>query len=130
MMVIKYIQFLITKFRNSLNNLFDFSFRYNMEENIRNLLKIYGYRENTKLGIILCSLYEEVFLGDRPYETPVEVRKLSIKYYKIIKPAYLLVYDNWCSEKFNAEKIIKIMIDILYLKKDELDKIDGYLPVT
>ena len=118
------------KFRNSLNNLFDFSFRYNMEENIRNLLKIYDYRENTKLGIILCSLYGEVFLGDHPYETPVEVRKLSRKYYKIIKPVFCLIYDNWCSEKFNAEKIIKIMIDILYLKKDELDKIDGYLPVT
>lgn len=97
---------------------------------MRSLIYTYGYGDSTKLGIILYSLFGELFLGDRPHEVPKKVEKLSQKYYKISKSAYTVIYDNWTSKDFDAKKIISIIIYLLSLKKDKLDKIDGGLPIA
>ena len=104
--------------------------RHTKEQNMRSFVYTYGYGDSTKLGIILYSLFGELFLGDRPHEVPKKVEKLSQKYYKISKSAYTVVYDNWTSKNFDAKKIISIIIYLLSLKKDELDKIDGGLPIA
>ena len=97
---------------------------------MRSLIYTYGYGDSTKLGIILYSLFGQVFLGDRPNEIPEKVKKLNHTYYKISKSAHTVVYDNWFSKDFDAKKIISIIIYLLSLKKDELDKIDGGLPIA
>lgn len=104
--------------------------RYTKEQNMRSFIYTYGYGDSTKLGIILYSLFGELFLEDRPHEVPKKVEKLSQKYYKISKSAYTVIYDNWTSKDFDAKKIISIIIYLLSLKKDELDKIDGGLPIA
>ena len=53
------------------------------------------------------------------------------KYYKIVPYIFELGYRRELSlETFNAKEVAKIMVELLYLKKDELDKVDGGLPVV
>lgn len=104
--------------------------RYTQEQNMRGLIYTYGYGDRTKLGIILYSIYGGLFFGNQPNEVPKKVEKLSQRYYKISKSAYTVIYDNWTSKDFDAKKIISIIIYLLSLKKDELDKIDGGLPIA
>ena len=87
---------------------------------------VYG---STKLDILIEHLYDETLHGDRP-DILRKQEKMRKAYYKIVGPAYDLVNNNKYSENFDAQKIAKIIVDILYLKKDELDKIDGGLPVV
>lgn len=84
---------------------------------------------NTKLDNLIDHLFSDVYFGDRP-DILRRQEKMRKAYYKIVGPAYDLVNSNKYSENFDAEKIAKIIVDILYLKKDELDKIDGGLPVV
>lgn len=110
--------------------------RRTLEKNINNLKceasklapekTIWG---NTKLDILIDHLYSEVYYGDRP-DILRKQEKMRKAYSKIVGPAYELVTNNWRSENFDAQKIAKIIVDILYLKKDELDKVDGGLPVV
>ena len=130
--LIKFPQFLIIKLGKSISDFLEHQedIRRTKEQNMRSFIYTYGYGDSTKLGIILYSLFGELFLGNRPHEVPKKVEKLSQKYYKISKSAYTVVYDNWTSKDFDAKKIISIIIYLLSLKKDELDKIDGGLPIT
>lgn len=130
--LIKFPQFLITKLGKSISDFINHQedLSRTKEKNMRSLIYTYGYGDSTKLGIILYSLFGQVFLGDRPNEIPEKVKKLSHTYYKISKSAHTVVYDNWFSKDFDAKKIISIIIYLLSLKKDELDKIDGGLPIA
>lgn len=110
--------------------------RRTLEKNINNLRNevskltpertVWG---NTKLDNLIDHLYSEVYYGDRP-DIKRKQEKIYKAYYKIVEPAYELVTNNWRLENFDAQKIAKIIVDILYLKKDELDKVDGGLPVV
>ena len=110
--------------------------RRTLEKNINNLRNevsklapertVWG---NTKLDNLIDHLYSEVYYGDRP-DIKRKQEKIYKAYYKIVGPAYSLVTNNWRLENFDAQKIAKIIVDILYLKKDELDKVDGGLPVV
>ena len=58
------------------------------------------------------------------------LKKILKKYQKIVP----YVFDlggraELHSENFDAKRTAKIIVEILYLKKDELDKVDGGLPV-
>lgn len=133
---IKYLQSLITKLSNSISNFFDscITTRHNLEKNITALRQEAWYlsshtQGNTKLTEFIWHLYVDAFYGDRP-DVKKECEKMSKAYYKIVGPAYDLVNSNKYSENFDVQKIAKIIVEILYLKKDELDKVDGSLPVV
>lgn len=133
---IKYLQFLITKLGNSISDFFDscVTTRRNLEKNITALRQETWHlsshtQGNTKLTEFVWHLYVDAFFGDRP-DIKKKYEKMSKAYNKVVGPAYNLVTNNWYEENFDTQKIAKIIVDILYLKKDELDKIDGGLPVV
>lgn len=120
-----------------LYSLFDFSSIYLTEENVRELRKEL-FRLNTeehknsdidtKTIIIADFLYTSILDSCRKY--PKDIEKILKKYQKIVP----YVFDlggraELHSENFDAKKTAKIIVEILFLKKDELDKVDGGLPI-
>ena len=120
-----------------LYSLFDFSSVYLTQENISKLRKEL-FRLNTeehknsdidtKTIIIADFLYTSILDSCRKY--PKDIEKILKKYQKIVP----YVFDlggraELHSENFDAKRTAKIIVEILYLKKDELDKVDGGLPV-
>ena len=120
-----------------LYSLFDFSSVYLTEENVSELRKEL-FRLNTeehknsdidtKTIIIADFLYTSILDSSRKY--PKDIEKILKKYQKIVP----YVFDlggraELHSENFDAKRTAKIIVEILYLKKDELDKVDGGLPV-
>ena len=121
----------------TLYSLFDFSSVYLTQENISKLRKEL-FRLNTeehknsdidtKTIIIADFLYTSILDSSRKY--PKDVEKILKKYQKIVP----YVFDlggraELHSENFDAKRTAKIIVEILLLKKDELDKVDGGLPV-
>ena len=122
----------------TLYSLFDFSSVYLTQENISKLRKEL-FRLNTeehknsdidtKTIIIADFLYTSILDSSRKY--PKDIEKILKKYQKIVP----YVFDlggraELHSENFDAKRTAKIIVEILYLKKDELDKVDGGLPVV
>ena len=120
-----------------LYSLFDFSSVYLTEENVRELRKEL-FRLNTeehknsdidtKTIIIADFLYTSILDSCRKY--PRDIEKILKKYQKIVP----YVFDlggraELHSENFDAKRTAKIIVEILFLKKDELDKVDGGLPI-
>ena len=120
-----------------LYSLFDFSSIYLTEENVRELRKEL-FRLNTeehknsdidtKTIIIADFLYTSILDSCRKY--PRDIEKILKKYQKIVP----YVFDlggraELHSENFDAKRTAKIIVEILFLKKDELDKVDGGLPI-
>ena len=120
-----------------LYSLFDFSSIYLTEENEREIRKEL-FRLNkeehknsdidTKTIMIADFLYTSILDSCRKY--PKDIEKILKKYQKIVP----YVFDlggraELHSENFDAKRTAKIIVEILYLKKDELDKVDGGLPV-
>ena len=120
-----------------LYSLFDFSSVYLTEENVSELRKEL-FRLNTeehknsdidtKTIIIADFLYTSILDSCRKY--PKDIEKILKKYQKIVP----YVFDlggraELHSENFDAKRTAKIIVEILLLKKDELDKVDGGLPV-
>lgn len=121
----------------TLYNLFDFSSVYLTQENVSKLRKEL-FRLNTeehknsdidtKTIIIADFLYTSILDSSRKY--PKDVEKILKKYQKIVP----YVFDlggraELHSENFDAKRTAKIIVEILLLKKDELDKVDDGLPV-
>ena len=121
----------------TLCSLFDFSSVYLTEENVSELRKEL-FRLNTeehknsdidtKTIMIADFLYTSILDSCRKY--PKNIEKILKKYQKIVP----YVFDlggraELHSENFDAKRTAKIIVEILYLKKDELDKVDGGLPV-
>lgn len=121
----------------TLYNLFDFSSVYLTQENVSKLRKEL-FRLNTeehknsdidtKTIIIADFLYTSILDSCRKY--PKNIEKVLKKYQKIVP----YVFDlggraELHSENFDAKRTAKIIVEILLLKKDELDKVDGGLPV-
>ena len=121
----------------TLCSLFDFSSVYLTQENISKLRKEL-FRLNTeehknsdidtKTIIIADFLYTSILDSCRKY--PKDIEKILKKYQKIVP----YVFDlggraELHSENFDAKRTAKIIVEILFLKKDELDKVDGGLPV-
>ena len=121
----------------TLYNLFDFSDVYLAQENVSELRKEL-FRLNTeehknsdidtKTIIIADFLYTSILDSCRKY--PKDIEKILKKYQKIVP----YVFDlggraELHSENFDAKRTAKIIVEILFLKKDELDKVDGGLPV-
>ena len=121
----------------TLYSLFDFSSVYLTQENISKLRKEL-FRLNTeehknsdidtKTIIIADFLYTSILDSCRKY--PKNIEKILKKYQKIVP----YVFDlggraELHSENFDAKRTAKIIVEILLLKKDELDKVDGGLPV-
>lgn len=121
----------------TLYNLFDFSSVYLTQENVSKLRKEL-FRLNTeerknsdidtKTIIIADFLYTSILDSCRKY--PKNIEKILKKYQKIVP----YVFDlggraELHSENFDAKRTAKIIVEILLLKKDELDKVDGGLPV-
>ena len=120
-----------------LYSLFDFSSVYLTQENISKLRKEL-FRLNTeehknsdidtKTIIIADFLYTSILDSCRKY--PKDIEKILKKYQKIVP----YVFDlggraELHSENFDAKRTAKIIVEILFLKKDELDKVDGVLPI-
>ena len=121
----------------TLCSLFDFSSVYLTQENVSGLRKEL-FRLNTeehknsdidtKTIIIADFLYTSILDSCRKY--PKDIEKILKKYQKIVP----YVFDlggraELHSENFDAKRTAKIIVEILLLKKDELDKVDGGLPV-
>ena len=121
----------------TLYSLFDFSSVYLTEENVSELRKEL-FRLNTeehknsdidtKTIMIADFLYTSILDSSRKY--PKDIEKILKKYQKIVP----YVFDlggraELHSENFDAKGTAKIIVEILLLKKDELDKVDGGLPV-
>ena len=121
----------------TLYSLFDFSSVYLTQANISKLRKEL-FRLNTeehknsdidtKTIIIADFLYTSILDSCRKY--PRDIEKILKKYQKIIP----YVFDlggraELHSENFDAKRTAKIIVEILLLKKDQLDKVDGGLPV-
>lgn len=120
-----------------LYSLFDFSSIYLTEENVRELrkelfrLNTEEHKNNdidTKTIIIADFLYTSILDSCRKY--PRDIEKILKKYQKIVP----YVFDlggraELHSENFDAKRTAKIIVEILFLKKDELDKVDGGLPI-
>ena len=122
----------------TLYSLFDFSSVYLTQENISKLRKEL-FRLNTeehknsdidtKTIIIADFLYTSILDSCRKY--PKDIEKILKKYQKIVP----YVFDlggraELHSENFDAKRTAKIIVEILLLKKDELDKVDGGLLVV
>ena len=120
-----------------LYSLFDFSSIYLTEENVRELrkelfrLNTEEHKNNdidTKTIIIADFLYTSILDSCRKY--PRDIEKILKKYQKIVP----YVFDlggraELHSENFDAKRTAKIIVEILFLKKDELDKVDGGFPI-
>ena len=120
-----------------LYSLFDFSSVYLTEENVSELRKEL-FRLNTeehknsdidtKTIMIADFLYTSILDSSRKY--PKDIEKILKKYQKIVPYVFALGGSaELHSENFDATRTAKIIVEILYLKKDELDKVDGGLPV-
>ena len=121
----------------TLYNLFDFSSVYLTQENVSKLRKEL-FRLNTeehknsdidtKTIIIADFLYTSILDSCRKY--PKDIEKILKKYQKIVPYDFDLGgRAELHSENFDAKRTAKIIVEILLLKKDELDKVDGGLPV-
>ena len=121
----------------TLCSLFDFSSVYLTQENVSELRKEL-FRLNTeehknsdidtKTIMIADFLYTSILDSSRKY--PKDIEKILKKYQKIVP----YIFDlggraELHSENFDAKRTAKIIVEILLLKKDELDKVDGSLPV-
>ena len=120
-----------------LYSLFDFSSVYLTEENVSelrtelvSLITEENWHNNikTKTSMIADFLYTSILDSSRKY--PKDIEKILKKYQKIVP----YVFDlggraELHSENFDAKRTAKIIVEILLLKKDELDKVDGGLPV-
>lgn len=121
----------------TLCSLFDFSSVYLTQENVSELRKEL-FRLNTeehknsgidtKTIMVADFLYTSILDSCRKY--PKDIEKILKKYQKIVP----YVFDlggraELHSENFDAKRTAKIIVEILFLKKDELDKVDGGLPV-
>ena len=118
-------------------SLFDFSMFYLTQENVSelrtelvSLITEENWHNNikTKTSIIADFLYTSILDSCRKY--PKDIEKILKKQQKIVP----YVFDlggraELDSENFDAKRTAKIIVEILLLKKDELDKVDGGLPV-
>ena len=119
--------------------LIDFTDNYVAEENINKLM--YALNElsiandyttcytDRKITIISQILYDSILDSTRKY--PKNLEKIKKGYMKIIPYIYALASRSELSKTtFDAKRVANIIKEILYLKKDELDKVDGGLPVV
>ena len=123
--------------KTALCRLFDFSDVFLAQENVSelrtelvSLITEENWHNNikTKTSMIANFLYTSILDSSRKY--PKDIEKILKKYQKIVP----YVFDlggraELHSENFDAKRTAKIIVEILYLKKDELDKVDGGLPV-
>lgn len=121
----------------TLCNLFDFSDVFLAQENVSelrmelvSLITEENWHNNikTKTSIIADFLYTSILDSCRKY--PRDIEKILKKYQKIVP----YIFDlggraELHSENFDAKRTAKIIVEILFLKKDELDKVDGGLPI-
>lgn len=133
--VVKFIRSIGTRFLNSISNFFDFSGQYIIEDNIKELsrelckLNSGGYYGDTKLSFVSYFLYKNILDSER--KLPKEIEKIRKGYYHQIPSVFGFGRRHLLAqETYNAKKVAEIILDILYLNKDELDKIDGGLPVA
>lgn len=122
---------------NALYNLFDFSDVYLAQENVSELrielVKLITREHwdndvSTKSSLVADFLYTSVLDSSRKY--PKDIERIGRKYAKIVPYVFELGgRGELCSETFDAKRTAKIIVEILFLKKDELDKVDGGLPV-
>ena len=119
--------------------LMDFTDNYVAEENINKLM--YALDElsiandyttcytDKKITIISQILYDSILDSTRKY--PKNLEKIKKGYMKIIPYIYELANRSELSKTtLDAKRVANIIKEILYLKKDELDKVDGGLPVV
>ncbi|MEE0042478.1 hypothetical protein [Catenibacterium sp.] len=121
----------------TLCNLFDFSDVYLAQENVSELrteLVKLIIREHwdsgisTKCSLVADFLYKSILDSSRKY--PKDIERIGRKYAKIVPYVFGLGgRAELYSENFDAKRTAKIIVEILLLKKDELDKVDGGLPV-
>lgn len=118
--------------------LMDFTDNYVAEENINKLsceldkLSVANdyttYYTDKKITIVSQILYDSILDSTRKY--PKNLEKIKKGYMKIIPYIYGLASRSELSKTtFDAKRVADIIKEILYLKKDELDKVDGGLPV-
>lgn len=118
--------------------LIDFTDNCVAEENINKLM--YALNElsiandyttcytDRKITIISQILYDSILDSTRKY--PKNLEKIKKGYMKIIPYIYELASRSELSKTtFDVQRVANIIKEILYLKKDELDKVDGGLPV-
>ena len=118
--------------------LMDFTDNYVAEENINKLM--YALDElsiandyttcytDKKITIISQILYDSILDSTRKY--PKNLEKIKKGYMKIIPYIYALASRSELSKTtFDAKRVANVIKEILFLKKDELDKVDGGLPV-
>ena len=121
----------------TLYSLFDFSSVYLTQENVSelrtelvSLITEENWHNNikTKTSMIADFLYTSILDSSRKY--PKDIEKILKKYQKIVPYVFGLGgRAELYSENFDAKRTAKIIVEILFLKKDELDKVDGGLPV-
>ena len=118
--------------------LIDFTDNYVAEENINKLM--YALNElsiandyttcytDRKITIVSQILYDSILDSTRKY--PKNLEKIKKGYMKIIPYIYALASRSELSKTtFDAKRVANVIKEILFLKKDELDKVDGGLPV-
>ena len=116
----------------------DFTDNYVTEENIKKLscelnkLSIANdyttYYTDKKITIVSQILYDSILDSTRKY--PKNLEKIKKGYMKIIPYIYALASRSELSKTtFDAKRVANVIKEILFLKKDELDKVDGGLPV-
>ena len=118
--------------------LMDFTDNYVTEENIKKLscelnkLSIASdyttYYTDKKITIVSQILYDSILDSTRKY--PKNLEKIKKGYMKIIPYIHALASRSELSKTtFDAKRVANVIKEILFLKKDELDKVDGGLPV-
>ena len=82
----------------------------------------------TKIHLISKALYNNIFFSNERFNDNIEI--ILKKYYKVIPYVCELGgRKELVSKNFNAKEVAQIILRLLYLKKDELDKIDNNLPI-
>ena len=82
----------------------------------------------TKIHLINKALYNNIFFSNERFNDNIEI--ILKKYYKVIPYVFELGgRKELVSKNFNAKEVAQIILRLLYLKKDELDKIDNHLPI-
>lgn len=82
----------------------------------------------TKIHLISKALYNNIFFSNERFNDNIEI--ILKKYYKVIPYVFELGgRKELVSKNFNAKEVAQIILRLLYLKKDELDKIDNNLPI-
>lgn len=80
----------------------------------------------TKIHLISKALYNNIFFSNERFNEEIILKK----YYKVIPYVFELGgRKELVSKNFNAKEVAQIILRLLYLKKDELDKIDNNLPI-